>query len=514
MTARKKLLISWFIALVAIGIRLVSGPHPIDDAYITFRYARNLAEGHGLVYNPGERVLGTSTPLYALVLASLAAGLGADRLPHYALWVNAISGGVASILVFRLASKLGLAPLTAGLTGMLQALSPLSIRYALGGMEICLTTALLLGSYSAHLEGRNIWRAIFGTIVVFSRLDAALAIALFIAFELLRNRRIPWTTLGMVAAAIIPAAIAAEIAYGSALPQSVLAKSTSVYQSPVQTNAFQFAYHFGGLIMGPAVGISAKGNFLIPSELQSLLAWALLIPQATLWIVGAIAAIRLDSRWAAFFAFAPAYVLIYSVLGLMGSLVAEWYMPALFPFYILGIAFGVRRFFGLLEYRGWRAGSSVVLGLFLAAELAGLNLGRKPAAGWWVPRSVLVEREALYQEAAARFLSDLEANSTVAAPEIGALGYYCDCRIFDTVGLVSPSALRYYPVPVEAVVAIYAVPSELIRDTTPEYLVSLEVFIRRTLLDDEWFLTNYRRIGRLETTAFASDGLLIFERTW
>ena len=46
-----------------------------DDAFITFRYARNLAEGLGLVYNPGaewEPVLGTTTPLFALLLAGVA----------------------------------------------------------------------------------------------------------------------------------------------------------------------------------------------------------------------------------------------------------------------------------------------------------------------------------------------------------------------------------------------------------------------------------------------------------
>lgn len=31
-----------------------------DDAFISFRYARNLLEGHGLVFNPGEYVEGYS----------------------------------------------------------------------------------------------------------------------------------------------------------------------------------------------------------------------------------------------------------------------------------------------------------------------------------------------------------------------------------------------------------------------------------------------------------------------
>lgn len=41
-----------------------------DDAFISFRYARNLAEGHGLVFNPGfERVEGYSNFLWVLMLA-------------------------------------------------------------------------------------------------------------------------------------------------------------------------------------------------------------------------------------------------------------------------------------------------------------------------------------------------------------------------------------------------------------------------------------------------------------
>src|SRR6266496_4099807 len=37
----------------------------LEDALITFRYAENLALGKGFVYNAGERVLGTTTPLFA-----------------------------------------------------------------------------------------------------------------------------------------------------------------------------------------------------------------------------------------------------------------------------------------------------------------------------------------------------------------------------------------------------------------------------------------------------------------
>ena len=40
----------------------------MDDFYITMRYADNIAGGKGWVFNPGERVLGTTTPLLTLLL--------------------------------------------------------------------------------------------------------------------------------------------------------------------------------------------------------------------------------------------------------------------------------------------------------------------------------------------------------------------------------------------------------------------------------------------------------------
>lgn len=42
-----------------------------DDQMISMRYARNLAEGHGLVWNPGERVEGYSNFLWTLVMAGV-----------------------------------------------------------------------------------------------------------------------------------------------------------------------------------------------------------------------------------------------------------------------------------------------------------------------------------------------------------------------------------------------------------------------------------------------------------
>jgi len=68
-----------------------------DDAFISFRYARNWAEGFGLVFNPGsERVEGYSNFLWVVLLAMGAKlGLAAERLAPWlgvfstaALWLS------------------------------------------------------------------------------------------------------------------------------------------------------------------------------------------------------------------------------------------------------------------------------------------------------------------------------------------------------------------------------------------------------------------------------------------
>ncbi|MFQ5921958.1 MAG: hypothetical protein ACE5M4_03875, partial [Anaerolineales bacterium] len=89
-----------FIPLLAFGVRLIPGPRTIDDAYITFRYARNLLDGHGLVYNPGEAVLGTTTPLFALLLSALGVPIGGPEAPFpvIALIVSAAADAATAFL--------------------------------------------------------------------------------------------------------------------------------------------------------------------------------------------------------------------------------------------------------------------------------------------------------------------------------------------------------------------------------------------------------------------------------
>ena len=139
-------------ALVALIARVATAPHPIDDAYITFRYAQNLATGAGLVYNPGEAVLGTTAPLWALILA-LGRLLGFADLPWLATVLSALCDAASAALLVLCARQLGLGPLASLLVGLAWALNPMSVAFATGGMETSLFVLLALTVLSLVSRG-------------------------------------------------------------------------------------------------------------------------------------------------------------------------------------------------------------------------------------------------------------------------------------------------------------------------------------------------------------------------
>jgi hypothetical protein len=65
-----------------------------DDMMVSMRYGRNLAEGHGLVWNDGERVEGYTNFLWTLIMALVHTLGAADRTA--ALWMQAIACGLMS----------------------------------------------------------------------------------------------------------------------------------------------------------------------------------------------------------------------------------------------------------------------------------------------------------------------------------------------------------------------------------------------------------------------------------
>src|SRR5882672_306645 len=77
---------------------------PLDDAWIHARIARNLANGHGFTFNPGEPTGASSAPLWTLLLAiPIALGI---PIPWAGYVLGAASASALTCVVFVLARRL------------------------------------------------------------------------------------------------------------------------------------------------------------------------------------------------------------------------------------------------------------------------------------------------------------------------------------------------------------------------------------------------------------------------
>ncbi len=500
-------------ASVAVFLRWHVGPWPIDDAYITFRYVAHGVQGHGLVYNPGERILGVSTPLWMLVLTGLCKHVVCD-IPLLAARVNAVLDGVSVLLLYALARRFRLSPWAASVPALFWAFYPLSLKYAAGGMETALATLLLLAMFNLYLRRQEHWAAFMAGGALLARPDALAAVGPMFFAMLRSTPRRAWTKGLVLGAVLLPWWWFSWHYYGQWLPQSLVAKSAPIYRASPGENFWQGLYLFNGLLLSGPLGWTAHGFYIF----QPLIMRLPLIPMAlglvALWFLGFQHARRQDGRWSVVLGFPWLFLGTYVLLGLRGNLAAEWYFVPLAPFLALGL------WFGWVVYAKTRAPTAarrwlLVFGgsALLLAQVAGLNWGRHAERPFWFPRSIWVERETMYRQIASHLRQNLQPGETVAAPEIGTIGYFClSCRVLDTVGLVSPQALRYYPLPPDLYVTIYAVPPDLIRDARPQYLVGLDVFWRRSLFEQPWFQEEYTLVMEEPTTIFGSTALQVFVR--
>ncbi len=115
-----------------------------DDAFISFRYAQNLADGLGLEWNPGERVEGYSNFLWTLLVAA-GMKLGAEPAA-FTLWVGLAFFCWSLLFAWRLALEAGLGHAGALITLLLAGTNFTFSSYATGGLETPLVTALFLAA--------------------------------------------------------------------------------------------------------------------------------------------------------------------------------------------------------------------------------------------------------------------------------------------------------------------------------------------------------------------------------
>ncbi len=170
-----------------------------DDAFISFRYARHLVDGLGLVWNPGERVEGYTNFLWTLIMAG---GMSVHVEPDVLSSVLGIASGFAILVLLFLHSlkRFGKKDLFVAMVPLSLAVCRSFTAFSTSGLETAFFSLLLLFGYMMMLRERRQNRpypwasSLILSLATFTRPEGGIFMAAagmcFLADVLLKKRRL------------------------------------------------------------------------------------------------------------------------------------------------------------------------------------------------------------------------------------------------------------------------------------------------------------------------------------
>ena len=411
------------VAATAVAVFLLSTRASYDDAFITYRYAQNLANGEGFVYNAGEPLLGTTAPGYGLLLGLL--GLpDPDAIPGISAVLSGLSLVAAGLGIYAYARLDGerLLGVLAAVLFVSHPLLPLTI-----GGEMLMVVALVVWALVLSRLGWTAGAAaIFGLAIVV-RPDSVVAAGVAgLAFAVSR-RRLPWREATIVLAIVLPFVLAGWAYYGSPLPQTLEAKRAL-------GDHFDWRYVEGllGWIAGPFAG--RPPTFDAPN----------LGRYVVLGILGLYPLLLFFRSMLLVLAWPAALVAAHLVLGVTFS---HWYaVPVVAGLAILaacGLAGLVRIGLPLVDrlsrpaLRRWApaAAAGLLLALLAPGIAEQLRAGRGSGPG--------EARIDLYVATGRWFREHTPPGASIGHYEIGYIGYHARRRLVDALGLVTEGPIAH-----------------------------------------------------------------------
>ncbi len=412
-------------SVVPIGAAIGIGAYRHDDAYITLTFSKNLASGAGFVYNGGPPVLGTTTPLFALLIAGLS-----WLIPNVSLLAIATGVGVVAwiatawvlmILWRRIENNLmGCAVLGVVLLTQVQ-------NAPLLGTEATLFQFLLTATIYLYLSNSFGWAGMSLGLLILTRGEGIL-LGLIMLIAALVTKKQAWhkfiLTLGVV---LFIWGAYSFLTFGSLLPSTLGAKI-------VQRES--------GLWRGFGEGLINEW----------LLAWGnsspLFIVLGVFMLIGLGYSIWLRREWLLFALWGVSYIVGYLII----NPASYWWYASPIHFIInlfaaLGMAAIPILFVRIAGRQGlhsaWLNFATFLIAMFIAISnvqnmkqsLAVYFTGNNPSsAGLY---------HAGYLPAAQWFVAHSQPGETIAYVEVGYLGYYTRNRFIDLTGLLMPAIAEH-----------------------------------------------------------------------
>ena len=415
---------------------------PVDDAFISLRYATNWAAGEGLCFNPGERVEGYTNFLLVLIEAA-AIRCGVDPLLAMVCvgWVSLFAlAFVFTLFVIR--RVFPDCPRLSGIAGLIACLNPVLLCWAGAGMESCLYALLLMLSVMTVVFGagrkpgaRFLRRSGSIVTVVFGagmRGRTSLAAGLLVLAGMTRPE----------AAALLPVmALVVYLRYRSVCPVvqfvsifvvgfGLYFTLRALYFGHLFPNTFYAKVDYGGLLLALR-GATYVGRFILAA-----------LPLFALALFG-VALIRGAPLWVKAFALMAGAQLAIIVYEGGDHFAMYRYMVPVIPF-LSGLALypcaHLPRRRGLSDRA---AIGLVVLGLVVLGG-SHVVVGMQYQTG--DPTSATQFEDFVGECSLARdwgrvgrYLAEHAApDASICTMAIGAVGYYSGLRIIDAYGIVDP----------------------------------------------------------------------------
>lgn len=417
----RQLLLSCGAALL---LAVIYAPFSYDEAFITYRYAHNLAEGNGLVFNIGDSYLGTTGPGWAVFLGALHWLIPRVQVHVWSSIFTAILLVGLTIAIYLLVSQIQ-GPTFAWLPAILVVANPLVIK-PLGGEvipQLFLITIAWLSIFRGHT-----WRwGVFAGLATWVRGDAAIALPVLGLTALLRQRQLPWKAAVAYGITLLPWVAFSLWQFGQPWPSTIQTKTA-------QCRSGMWICFAPGLLRWISTGFTYRFEQILGLVGMQMLAPIGLIGGTlsliSLTLVGLLSKLRQSPEWLLMLGWPALHLITYIFIR---APFYPWYATVLG--WGLGLALGLG-IIGLLSQQQNRHHIKLALLLGICILIA--------YSGWHVQHrltDVPDARQSVHLRLAEWIRSHTDATDTIMSEEIGFLAYYLpDRTVYETWGLVTPGA--------------------------------------------------------------------------
>ena len=484
----KRLDFRWAVfgaAMVVALLWALTTNHVWEDFYITYRSSKNLATGHGLVFNAGDRLHTFTSPL-GVLLPAAACYLTGTASDTAAIWVfrlwSMVAFAGAAVLVLAVAQRFRYGTLAAAALAAFAVLDGKSIDFSINGMEtgfLLLFIAYTLWAMFACERRRWLHLGLAWGGLMWTRPDGFMYVGLLSAGVFFFNdpertglTRWEWIKLFLQAGAVCTAVYLPWIEwatwyYGSPVPHTIVAKGGV---APEAKTAWGVLKTLVDLPLKVWTGSTSLEGAFLPSYYQ-MGGW----PKVAVGAARAVGLI-LAFQWVLPLWRVEVRVASFAFCGLHVYLTYFPFFP--FPWYLPGTAFLAAVALGgmiaqllAVAERGRAASAGTGWARWLKVAVLGGALIGLGAQGWltWQMRREMALEEIYSATDTRRAAGEwLKANArpgdTVFMEPLGHIGYFSGLKTYDFPGLSS----------MEMVQAIRAVGTNwayLIDYLSPDWLV-------------------------------------------